>query len=122
MAALKETGYKININDQSSDIADLTFSWGPQDLGGNQVLTGTGTADNYWFPTIGRGYKNLVIGQVLTIFNRIGRTITIVSGNATVYYNNAKVSSFTIANNRAVMFVYIYGQYFVQISSVVTVG
>jgi hypothetical protein len=115
-AFISETGFKIQ--NSTSDIADLATSWSSRDEGGNRVLNTTtgGSGDGYSFPTLGKGFNNLVNGQIVTIFNRTGTSIIIYSGNATVYVNGNAVNSFAISDDRAVMFVYINNQYFAQIS------
>jgi hypothetical protein len=121
MAFISETGFKIQ--NGTSDVADLATSWSRVDQGGNRVLTKYDSGENYYFPTVDYGFKNLINGQVITIFNNsLNANITIQSGTASVYLNsNRPVTSFTIGFRRAVMFVHINNNFFTQISGFVPI-
>ena len=117
--SIKNTEYIVNINNANVDIANLTTAWAADFPDVNrQLVPVQNTTRTYYFPTIGTGFNSTINGQIITIYNKTGNTITINTGTAQVYYNNNNYGSnttFNISNNRVVMFVLVYGQYYVQV-------
>jgi hypothetical protein len=106
------------------DLASLLIScWSPDGTNGRTMTATTNPSGQYFFPSY--NYSTLFSGQIISINNQSGHTITIaVSNNGTnfcqiqngsSYYSGT--STFTISNSNINTYVLTGGTFFVRIAN-----